>query len=283
MRKIIYILIIAISLLLINNVNAYTEYKIGEIVPYNGIKFYVIKDSSSDEDTVTMLKADPLTGEEISAYAPEGVGTNSKNGYTGMQYHASSNKYSTSFIKTTVDAWVAANISSGLVEARLITFDELNNNLGYDFIDNVSSQIWRSTEQTPIWVYKGNYWYWTESIYNDSESKVYGVDSYGTLNEHSVSEGDNSGYSTMVRGAIRPVITLKKTALGDVDESIIDSVPDNKENEINNNNNNKTNESKTTVKVDNTYMSSSILLIILGFIIASVSVLIIYKLSNKKK
>lgn len=42
---------------------AYKSYSIGDEVTYNDIKFYVIKDSNSDEDSITILKAEPLTVE----------------------------------------------------------------------------------------------------------------------------------------------------------------------------------------------------------------------------
>ena len=61
------------------------------------MNFYVIKDSSSDEDSVTMLKAEPLTVDEVNRYGTghvnrytyfAGTATN-KNGYGGIQYYTS--------------------------------------------------------------------------------------------------------------------------------------------------------------------------------------------------
>ena len=115
------------------------------------------------------------------------------------------------------------------------------------------------------------------SQYEDSPSRVWTVGNDGGLRSSHVSGSPDY--------VVRPVITLSKTALGDEDENIEDEdnkiVDDKTDKEINNDK--KTNETKVIVKVSNTYMSSSILLIILGFIIASISVFIIYKLSNKKK
>ena len=105
MKKILFILAFIIS---VGYVNAYTEYKIGDIVPYNGMDFYVIKNSSSEKDSVTLLKAEPLTVEEVNQYG--GVGTTNNhvnmyvtsdisaayyqktynmNGYGGMAYYSS--------------------------------------------------------------------------------------------------------------------------------------------------------------------------------------------------
>lgn len=103
MKKILYILVLITFILCIDKINAYTEYKIGDVIPYNGMNFYVIKDSSSDEDSVTMLKAEPLTVDEVNAYGEGHVNIHEtkdtsslyyqkaydNNGYGGMQYYSS--------------------------------------------------------------------------------------------------------------------------------------------------------------------------------------------------
>ncbi len=43
MKKIVYILVLIIFMLCIDKINAYTEYKIGDVVSYNDMDFYVIK------------------------------------------------------------------------------------------------------------------------------------------------------------------------------------------------------------------------------------------------
>ena len=45
--------------------NAKREYKIGDIINYNEVSFYVIKDSNENESTVTLLKKTPLTLKKI--------------------------------------------------------------------------------------------------------------------------------------------------------------------------------------------------------------------------
>ena len=52
----------------------YTAYEVGDEVTYNNINYYVIKDSSASEETVTLLKAEPLTVAEVNQY---GAGRNS--------------------------------------------------------------------------------------------------------------------------------------------------------------------------------------------------------------
>ena len=183
----------------------YTAYEIGQTIEYNGINYYVIKNSSTTEDTVTMLKAEPLTYEEVQTYSNgTGAATSDNNGIGRMQYHSESSNYETSYIKTTVDAWKAAKAPAAS-EARLITIDEVTS-LGYEWYDNGSAAFWQKTDSTPNWLYNSNYWYWTMSQYNDEASFVWGVYAGGDVGSGSVNgSGDYYG--------VRPVITLLKSAL----------------------------------------------------------------------
>ena len=186
---------------------SYTAYNVGQTIEYKGINFYVIEESTTTDRTVKLLKAEPLTYEEVTIYS-NGTGASTYDGttYGGMQYHSNSNNYETSYIKQAVDAWTNAKLGeNGYEEARLITLDELTNNLGYELFDNGSVVIYQKTEDTPGWVYNSNYWYWTMSPNNDSASDVWGVGGYGSL--HSGNNVD--GYF----GAVRPVITILKSAL----------------------------------------------------------------------
>ena len=124
-------------------------------------------------------------------------------------------------------------------------------------------------------MYSNNYWYWLGTPYRDFDKYIWSVYQDGSVYFEAVG-GISGGRSNGYNGVVRPVIVLSKTALGDVDEAIIDK---------SNNNNimNSDNIKIITVKVDNTYMSKSIMSIICGFIIAGICVFILYKLSNKKK
>jgi len=212
-------------------------YNVGDEVTYNGVDYYVIKDSSSSEATVTMLKAEPLSVEEVNTYGGVGTANNhvnmhvtsdtsasyyqtayNKNGYGGMAYYSSATcgydnpwgdssgcttDYAQSEVKYVVDAWKAAQAPSA-TEARLIQYDDLIENLGYDHASwNVSN--WQvNPEYTPSWVYNSNYWYRTMSQYQDSASGVWTVSYDGSLGSSKVSD-----YSYVVR----PVITISKSAL----------------------------------------------------------------------
>ncbi len=186
-----------------------------------------------------------------------------------MKYHVNSNAYDDSYIKITVDAWKVAEVPEAL-EARLITVDEILS-LGYELDTEATSESYVKTESTPSWVYNSNYCYWTSSSYADSTSDVWFIDNGGML------YGNNVG----IYYVVRPVITLSKIALGNEVESIVD-INSNHKSEINKNDN-EISQIKSTVKVDNTYMRNSIITIIIGFIIASASIFILYKLRNKAK
>jgi len=184
----------------------YTAYQVGDEVKYNNVDYYVIKDSNASEESVTLLKAEPLSYEEVQTYSNgTGAQTCDSNGYGGMQYHSSSSVYSTSYVKTTVDAWKTAKAPMA-TEARLITLDELTDNLGYEQgMINPSTQGYVPTSSTPSWVYNSNYWYWTMSQYQDSASTVWNLNRDGSLRNH-------LGVSNL-DGVVRPVITISKSVL----------------------------------------------------------------------
>ena len=219
----------------------YKAYKIGDEITYNGINFYVIENSDENSDSVTLLKREPLTVDEVNKYG--GVGTENnhvnmystsntsfayyqkaidRNGYGGMAYYSSSTcgdngsewlndgcttDYAKSEVKYVVDAWVLDKLkASDLKEdktgysARLITIDELTNNMGYEIINSYGQKA----DSTPDWVYNSNYWYWTMSRYRTSTSFVWYVGSGDYVTYNRV-DGNN--------GSVRPVITLLKSAI----------------------------------------------------------------------
>ena len=179
-----------------------------DTVTYNGVDYYVIENSDTTQATVKLLKAEPLSTQEISDYKPSDAQTYNSNGYTGMQYHSSSNAYDGSYIKTTdikttVDAWKAAKAPAA-TEARLITFEELTENLGYEYQLIDTSEGYAKTDDTPSWVYNSNYYYWTMSPHSDSASKVWYVANDSRLGDDSVDYGGD---------VVRPVIVLSKSEI----------------------------------------------------------------------
>ena len=207
----------------------YKAYKIGDEVTYNGINFYVIENSDENSDSVTLLKEEPLKKGEVDLSSTEIANKVSYDGnnYLKMAYYSKDTcvtvgdagcktDYNSSNIKQVVDVWSNNKLkSSDLKEdktgysARLITYNELIDNLGYG--DNGQGTIKMSQNgETPSWVYNSNYLYWTMSQYEDSTSYVWRVDGDGDvyydagMGRFNVDDGG---------GTVRPVITLLKSAI----------------------------------------------------------------------
>ena len=121
-------------------------------------------------------------------------------------------EYETSYVKVAVDAWSSDKLNaSDLIEdslgykTRLLTYEELMNNLGY------SNSTWNGTylkadpEYTPFWVYFNGCWYWTMSTVEDSDFYVWYIYDDGLVNQYrTIQTGE---------GMVRPVITLSKSAI----------------------------------------------------------------------
>ena len=224
----------------------YKTYSIGDEVTYNGMNFYVIADSNENSDSVIMLKAEPLTAEEVNTYGAGHVNmyvtsdTSSSyyqksydyNGYGGMAYYSSTTcgyngsswdysdcttDYVQSEVKYVVDAWAKDKFKASDLSvdetgysARLITKDELMNNLGYNHAEEGPTWIILNPEYTPDWVYDSNYFYWTMSQYEDDSASLWDVGYNGNLYYDHVSKSfrDLTG-----RHMVRPVVTILKSAL----------------------------------------------------------------------
>ena len=221
-------------------------YKIGDEVTYNGINFYVIENSDENSDSVTLLKKEPLTVDEVNKYGGVGTENNHVNiyltddtsasyyqkaydydntGYGGMAYYSSSTcgyngsewlrdgctiDYAKSEVKYVVDAWALDKLKANDLKedktgysARLITFDDLVDNLGYTYIDG-NTYFTPTADVTPSWVYNSKYYYWTMSQYEDSTSYVWDVRGDGDVVYGEVASNGS---------VVRPVITIKKSAI----------------------------------------------------------------------
>ena len=181
----------------------YTAYQVGDHVSYNGVTYYVIEDSDTTNNTVKLLKENPLTVKEINDLNLDGIAVaGADNSYGSVQY-GSSVDYSTSTVKQVVDKWAEGAVKSGdTATARLISHDDLVDNLGYVNSLDTSQTTASSNGTTPSWVYNSNYWYWTMSQYGDS-SDVWYVNYNGKLCISGVSS---------VSYVVRPVLVLSKSA-----------------------------------------------------------------------
>ena len=196
----------------------YNSYRIGDEITYNNVEYYVIKDSSTSDRTLTLLKKYPFTNNEIATYsAGTGAYTRTGNTYGGMQF-GQTNDYSESYVKAAVDSWASENTNDNDLKedstgykVRLITFDEVLDNLGYEYYERESSSGivsgYRKTENTPTWVYSYNVGYFTMSPHKDYTSSVM----YLNISSEMGSIGVTDVYSNNC--ALRPVITISKSAL----------------------------------------------------------------------
>lgn len=222
MKKIFLIIIMLVSVLLLkNNVYAYREYKIGDIVIYNKEAYYVIEDSESDLYYVTLLKAEPLTADEVNE--------NSENEYVSVNgempfadtcekwedvadwhLYCTSYNYEDSNIKVVLNNWINKFeddlVSVDDYKVRLLTVDDMLTNLNYKsdsfFADReawieINQYKWLNyTSETPNWVDRYSYSYW-------------GMDGY-VVHWKEMHLLDKIGNNIMQDIRIRPVINLKK-------------------------------------------------------------------------
>ena len=126
--------------------------------------------------------------------------------------------YEDSDIKYVVDAWAQDQVPKGLVESRLITLDDLTNNLGMKFTQPYTTRMEiESSENTPMWIFGEGYRYWTSSANINSDYEVWTVVSVGNLNNDgalgTISVSCISGYVGTGNPVVRPVITISKSAL----------------------------------------------------------------------
>ena len=182
-------------------VPTYTAYSVGDHVSYNGVTYYVIEDSDTTNDTVKLLKENPLTKTEMDNLNLTGITISEYNGYGQVQY-GSSVDYSTSTVKQVVDAWKNTAVATGdTATARLITLDDLTDNLGYEYYEEGTYSGYRKTESTPSWVYNSNYYYWTMSQIADS-----------SYNDGVCYSGEFGSCSPSPIYMVRPVLELNKSA-----------------------------------------------------------------------
>ena len=189
----------------------YQAFKVGDKITYKGEEYYTIEASSKTQDYVTLLKAEPLKSDEMRDII-SGTEIASKVNLSGTYAEVAfltKSDYSQSVIKQVVDVWANSKLTIsdlkevGNYKERLIKFEDLINNLGYDRATFIVSYYQVNPEYTPSWVYNDNYWYWTMSQVEDSNYQVWSVGNSGHLNEYEVDYGS-------LNGAVRPVINLLK-------------------------------------------------------------------------
>ena len=196
----------------------YTAYQVGDQVKYNNVDYYVIKDSDTSEESVTLLKAEPITSNEISSYLSStevGSKVNTSGIYATMAYYSAENcvsagdvsgcstDYTVSDIKQVVDIW-KIKYAPEVIEARLITKEEIDKNFEVEEYDPCGGCGAKEQRITANWMYNSNYGYWTMSAKEGSVNYVWYVSDNGGLDGNYVNGGSTSR-------VVRPVITISKS------------------------------------------------------------------------
>ena len=202
------------------------DYVIGDQITFAGSNWRVIKNSSAEEDYVTLLKESGLTSSELGEYRAY-----DQSGRVGMSYYydatchsnstyeytdydasgcAGHNDYEGSKVReflegTYINTLGADNLKEvNGYKIRLVNEDELFGNLGYS-VDNSSGGVGNSfnvTDNVPEWVPTDNFGsYWTMYAYTENASQTFY--NGGNLTAAMV----NQVYQ------IRPVINLLKTSI----------------------------------------------------------------------
>ena len=191
-----------------------THYDSGDEVVYNDVNYYVLHSTDENEGYLDLIKAVPLLKEELELYVSkagcgniydnsEAEGTNRI--YGQMSYGNNSN-FETSCVKSILDLWAIDNVEiASLNGIRLITYDELLNDFGFEYYENnITNFGYQASSSTPNWIFSNEYVYWTMTP--RGENNVYKIKNNGKL------IGETCNY---YRGnsSVRPVITIKKSAL----------------------------------------------------------------------
>ena len=192
----------------------YTSYSIGDKITYKGSDWYIIEDSPSSQDYVTLLKETILTASELGEYAYD-------EGDKALFDRDNTGNYNTSSIKMALDNFVSdKKMINDLTEVdnmkiRLITLDDLMDNLGYSeqeepapWNSNATWTIKKYTTSTPTFVYNNygsnSYWTMTSAAYDFH---------YYYVNPGKLEYCYGGGGSGAVALGVRPVINLLKSAI----------------------------------------------------------------------
>ena len=167
----------------------YESYAIGDSISFGDSNWYVIKNSSVDEDYVTVIKDRVLTREELGEYAESNSNTmkykdiydtSTSGNYASITYDKSNVKkfleesYLSSLESSSNNEYSNETGATNLKEVdrykvRLLNVNDLLNNLGYErnYYPQPAAYYYDSTNNTPTFVYQnfGNsYGYWTMNM-----------------------------------------------------------------------------------------------------------------------
>ena len=212
MKKYLFLIVITLFLLGLDNANAYKEYKTGDEVIYNGDKYYVMYDSDILTNYVVLLKDDVLTYDQVKKYEVEYNTTDGEYPYylsdtcNSLEYSGCNADYNSSSIKKIIDGW-SNEFGNDLIEvngykARIINTNDLTNVLKYQIEVTEWYKNYLKTSNTPSWV-------------NTNNDKAYWTTDNSDISLLSL---PGSVIVTYTTSYIRPVINLNKCALNDSDK-----------------------------------------------------------------
>lgn len=203
------------------------EYNVGDLITYNNVDYYVIRNSEKSSKYITLLKAEPITTKEAKEIIPstelkDTIIISQSDKYLSMQYlyheqcisagdtSGCTNDYAVSSIKQVVDVWTNYYTNEfDLVKdelgykSRLITFEELAGDLGYKKTVSMGYESYNIDDANAMYeILKTSNQFFTMSSYEDSSYDVWTV-------------GGGSLGSTMVANKyyVRPVINVKKEVI----------------------------------------------------------------------
>ena len=219
-----------------NDVVTYDTYSIGDVVNFAGSNWYVIRNSSSEEEHVTLMKERILTNEELGEYAI----TKSANsdgyfasmpyywsdtcheseyyGYTDSNYSgcAGHNDYEGSKVRELLEGiYINTLDANNLKEVegykiRLLNEEDLKNHLGWEELYNSINPL-SDEENIPSWVYQGfdleqTQLYWTMVPGSPTSVNIInkGVDGLFFWDQKMM---------TTTKIGVRPVINLLKSSI----------------------------------------------------------------------
>ena len=241
------------SIILFNNkVLAYEEYKIGDKITYNDEEYYVIENSDSSANYVTLLKTKPLTIEElykygrdendhlfVNEYSLQTIDTENDiyeffDGSGGMSYYTSdqckyglhfwdydaytsvsggcTNDYDESDVKKVIDNWTNSNFKDG----DLVIVDGYSSRI--ISLDDIQKKLNFELK------FNTGHYFFEGDIFNFelNENENWVMNSDQDSNKHvwviNYRESFLGTSEVLSQKNVRPVINLSKCVLGDQDE-----------------------------------------------------------------
>ena len=217
MKKVIIIITFVLFIFNCDIVYSYKDYNAGEKVSYNNESYHVITNSDANTDYIVLLKDEALSHEDIVTYGGGEIITN--NNEVNFHSGCSSNNiadglcgfkdYNHSDIKYLLDNW-SFILKKDLkyvdgYTVRLIKTSELKDNFNFDYVPNVTGEgYYELNDPEYSWLIDG--FYWTMSSHENKDNTFYTMMNSKILYKYIYDSAK-----------VKPVINLKKSALGDED------------------------------------------------------------------